>query len=98
MPKGKKFDAAEAHFLKQKEKLDKQIKELRAQLHTAIDDRNRFSHRWELAMAENDELKKQIEALQKLHGLSQKDVQALVRSTESVNTVTELLKLGGVLR
>ena len=97
MPKGKKFDAAEKHFLKQKEGLDRTIRQLRQDLENMTTDRNRFQRRYALAQEELDILKRKNEELMKLHGLSDSDVRPLIQKADSVNAVTGLLRMAGTI-
>lgn len=97
MPKGKKFDAAEKHFLKQKESLDRTIKLLRKQVQEISADRTHFARRCELLEEENKLLRGECEELRKLHGLLDSDVKALVQKADSVNAVTGLLRMVGTI-
>ena len=92
MPRGKKFDAAEKHFLKQKEVLDRTIRDLRQQLQAMTKDRDHFARRSQQLAEEVELLKRRNDELQKLHGLSDSDVKELLKKAESVNAVTGILR------
>lgn len=93
MPKGKKYTAAEKHFLEQKATLDKTIKFLRQEVQTITTDRNHFARRCEELEKENALLKQRCDELQKLHGLSDSDVRELIKKAESMNCVTGLFRM-----
>ena len=105
MPKGKKFDAAEKHFMKQKDSLDRTIKALQKDLQDMTEDRNRISRSYERELKENELLKERIQALEAVlketQGLSESDIRTLVKKAEAVATVagglTAMSRLGGGL-
>lgn len=96
MPRGKKYDAAEKHFLKQKEVLDKRCLALSKQCAEYGKEVRELSKQLKDAQAENERLRAGLDALKELHGLSDSDVRTLIRQAESRNMVTGMLKhLGG---
>lgn len=97
MPRGKKFDAAEKHFLKQKEVLDRTIKGLRQELQAMTEDRNRFARRYESEKQAREELQKRYDAIKETEGLSESDVRALVKKADSINAIAFAARPGVLL-
>lgn len=96
MPRGKKYDAAEKHFLKQKEVLDKRCLSLSKQCAEYGREVRELSKQLKGVQAENEKLRRELDALKELHGLSDSDVRTLIRQAEDRNMVTGMLKhLGG---
>ena len=91
MAKGKKYEAAEKHFLKEEAKLKRQIKE-------AKDVSARLAEECKLLMAENERLKAEAKKLRqanaelmKTANLSEAEVQELVKRSEALTMLTGLL-------
>ena len=76
MAKGKRFDAAEKHFAKERDKYLKCIKSLEQQLENAHNDTRLYRTRSELYERENEELKNWIERLLEYTELSKEDIKA----------------------
>ena len=91
MPKGKKFDAAEKHFLKQKENLDRIIRGLRTEVQTQDKEIKRLARLLELERNENLHLQLKNQALQETAGLTDSEVRTLVKKAEALNAI------GGVM-
>lgn len=88
MPKGKKFDAAEKHFEKKCVEWRKQIRELEQQnkeLHKKMFD---ICDENEKLKMENERLKQQNETLIALKDMSNEDVRTLIKSKESLNSLS----------
>lgn len=97
MAKGKKFDAAEKHFAKERERLDKEIKYLKQQLENAHRDTRLFRSRLELYERENEELKNWIERLLEYTELSKDDIkQACEKDKNMAEAAKWLLKFGSL--
>lgn len=94
MPKGKKYDAAEKHFLKQKEVLDRTIRQLREQVATMATAKMADDAKIGRLEDENAKLKQANAALQKTAGLTDSEVRSLVKNAESMNVVSGLLRGG----
>ena len=97
MPRGKKFEAAEKHFLKQKKELDSTIRTQRQLLENAIEARNRIQNQLAMYQKECALLRKENEELKKLKGLSDSDVRTLIKKADSINAVDSLLKMANYL-
>lgn len=97
MPKGKKFEAAEKHFLKQKKELDSTISTQRQLLENAIEDRNRIQNQLAMYQKECELLRKENAELKKLKGLSDSDVRTLIKKADSINAAASLLKMANYL-
>lgn len=95
MPRGKKYNAAEKHFLKQKEALDKQLLASR-NLCGIYDSKIRRLEK-ELAEAKGEitRLTQENDTLKELHGLSQSDVRELIRKAEGINAIHGVFKFMG---
>ncbi len=87
MPRGKKFDAAEKHFLKKEAGYLKSIKELKEALAAAAAEVAGKENQLQEVRAENELLKKEIEQLRKTAGLSPEEVSKLVRGAEGAATL-----------
>ena len=88
MPKGKKFDAAEKHFEKKCVEWRKQIRELEQpnkELHKKMFD---ICDENEKLKMENERLKQQNETLIALKDMSNEDVRTLIKSKESLNSLS----------
>lgn len=90
MPKGKKFDAAEKHFLKKEEAYRKQIKELSECAAKTIQLGGKL-------IEENNTLKKQVaqltaerDELLKLNSLSPDELKSHMQHTQSATAAYEL--------
>ena len=87
MPKGKKFDAAEKHFLSQKEKLDRTIRDLRSALERCTKEKKELSRQLELERRENSYLRQKLEVLESTAGLTRSEVRDLVNRAQSLNAI-----------
>ena len=90
MSKGKKFDAAEKHFEKKCIEWRKQIRELEHQnkeLHKKLFD---LCDEMEKLQMENENLRQRNETLMNLKDMSNEDVRTLIKSKESVNSMSRL--------
>ena len=97
MSKGKKFDAAEKHFAKERERLNKQIKSLEEQLANAHRDTNLFRSRAEFYERENEELKNWVERLLEYTELSKEDIkQACEKDKNMAEAAKWLLNFGSL--
>lgn len=90
MSKGKKFDAAEKHFekkciewRKQIRELEQKNKELHEQVSTLCYDMTKLN-------MENEDLRQRNETLMDLKDMSNEDVRTLIKSKESVNSMSRL--------
>lgn len=98
--KGKKYTAAERHFLEQKERLDKANKHLRdsleqaqAQLQVKTKEAEALRKENQELSKENQELRQRLEYLQNLHGLSSADVRAAVEKDRTLAETCRLLRM-----
>lgn len=97
MAKGKKFDAAEKHFTKERERLTKQIKDLSEQLENAHRDTRLFRSRAEFYERENAELKNWVERLLEYTELSKEDIkQACEKDKNMADAAKWLFKFGSL--
>lgn len=79
MAKGKKFDAAEKHFLKKEEIYQKRIKELSAEAARLCAERDNLSAEVQRLTSENEQQKEWIERLLAYAELSKEDIKAVCR-------------------
>ena len=98
MPKGKKFDAAEKHFAKERERLNKEIKCLKQQVENAHRDTYRFRSQAEFLERENEELKNWIERLLEYTELSKEDIRAACEKDKSMGEAVKWLTKFGLLQ
>lgn len=98
MPKGKKFDAAEKHFAKEREKLNKEIKDLKQQVENAHRDTYHFKAQAEFLERENEELKNWIERLLEYTELSKEDIKAACEKDKSMGEAVKWLTKFGLLQ
>lgn len=82
MPKGKKFDAAEKHFMEKKVKLEKELKEARARTIEAVEKADRLQIENDALRKENEQLKSAAEMFAKANNLSPEDLKALLESSK----------------
>lgn len=95
--KGKKFDAAQAHFEKKRLQYDKTIKYLRDQLENAHRDCYTYKSQRDFAEREVEELKKWVERLLEYTELSKDDIKAVCEKDKKMaDAVTWLQNWGGM--
>ena len=97
MPKGKKFDAAEKHFAKEREKQNKEIKSLREQLENAHRDTRLFRSRAEFYERKTEELENWVERLLEYTELSKEDIKAACEKDKSMGEALKWLRMFGGL-
>lgn len=97
MPRGKKFDAAEKHFLKKQDKYEKEIKSLREQLANAHKDTSLFRSRAEFFERENEELKNWVDRLLEYTELSKADIKQACEKDKKLAEASEwILRFGSL--
>ena len=79
MPKGKKFDAAEKHFMKKEEALRREIKELRDALTSSRQALENSLARQNQLVVENATLKQERDRSLQLQGLTQEEIRQLIK-------------------
>ena len=92
MAKGKKFDAAKKHFEKQCVEWRKRIRELEhvnKELHMKL---RSLCDEMEKLQKENESLRQQNETLMELKDMSADDVKTLIKSKESINNLSGMIK------
>lgn len=97
--KGKKFNAAEKHFMKKQEQYQKQIKSLETQLENAHRDTRIFRTRAEFLERENEELKNWVERLLEYTELSKEDIKKACEKDKNLAEASKwLLQFSNILR
>lgn len=98
MPKGKKFNAAEKHFLKKEETLRREIKDLQEILRNTQQTLERTLAMQSRLIAENASLKQERDQLLGLQGLSSEEIRQLIKDehckAESFSAINTLCKIG----
>lgn len=79
MLKGKKFDAAEKHFEKQKIEWRRKIRDLETQLQEALTKLYRLTETVQKLEQENERLKQTNQQLMKLKNVTDEEVQQMVK-------------------
>lgn len=101
MPKGKKFNAAEKHFLKKEEALRREIKTLQEALRNTQQSLDNTLAMQNRLIAENASLKQERNRLLKLQGLTLEEIRQLIkderRKAESFSTINTLCKISTYL-
>lgn len=90
MEHGKKFNAAEKHFLKQKEKLDKELKLARAARDAAEATANKAVEEADTLRRENEQLRAQMDKLREAVNMSPEDFQAYLKTTADSASAIQL--------
>ena len=83
MSKGKKFNAAELHFSKEKLRYEKKIKEL----YKALEEEKKYSYGLSNML---EKIKEENEQLYKMSGLEKEDVLRKIESQERLTKVLDL--------
>ena len=98
MPKGKKFDAAEQHFLKKKQELDKVVKKANETARLAVEHAATLKCENDALKAENERLKAEHELLLKRCEMTPEDLKRALNTEKHMATllaVTKLSNYGG---
>lgn len=88
--KGKKYDAAEKHFAKQRASLEAKIKSLESKLHNAQSDALIYKTLYDHKVLENDNLKSYINKLLGYTGLTLKDIALANEKDKRINSLLSL--------
>jgi len=89
--KGKKFDAAEKHFIKKQEQYEKEIKNLYQMLKDSQRETSLLKGKYESAQSENEQLKAWIERLLEYTELSKEDIRLACEKDKKMSKATDLL-------
>lgn len=99
MPKGKKFDAAEKHFLKKQEVYEKEIKALKARISELNNTVSGLNDQVVVLTAENRQLRAENEKLLEYSKLTPADIRAACekdkKTAEAATMVSALFKTSG---
>ena len=95
MPKGKKFDAAEKHFLEKKRQLDKVVRDANETARKAVEYASDLKKENDALKVKMAELEKENAILLKRCGMSEEDLQRAIKSDKAAETVTALM---GIMR
>lgn len=93
MAKGRKFDAAEKHFEKQRIEYRKKIRDLEYENKTLNDELCSIHDEITVLQKENEHLKKQNNVLMELKNINTEDVEVLVQSKKTASNISVMLNL-----
>lgn len=93
MSKGKKFDAAEKYFEKQRIEYRKKIRDLEYANKTLNDEIRSIHDEITVLQKENEHLKKQNNVLMELKNINTEDVEVLVQSKKTTSNISVMLNL-----
>lgn len=94
MPKGKKFYAAEKHFIKKEEKLRKEIKELQSKMCELSEKNQELEKALTNANEQLDLLRRENSTLKETSSLSEVELKALIEKVDREKQVETLLNFG----
>jgi hypothetical protein len=92
MPKGKKFDAAEKHFEKERLRLNRENNSLRKLLSELIKKNRDLSERVDSLEDENRRLNDWVERLLEFTEMSKEDIKKVVEHEKSTGGLIDILK------
>ena len=97
MPKGKKFEAAEKHFIKKEEKLRKVIKELQSKISELSEKNQELEKALTNANEQLDLLRIENSTLKDASSLSEDELKSLIERADQAKRVEALLNFGSRL-